>query len=188
MDNDVYGGFDSFERKMDEAIGGLGFEEGTADVKSGCLPPRFEVDDFGTIWQSIRPKPMPRPFSPSFWSMQWLHPPGLLVIQSTRTKSLPPPSGAVSFFSNPFYFRPPHWISSSFFRSKRILALMSPKSHPLFQSTDLQWQSTTLAKKSRSTICRNKRGKTTKCNFAISFQNDRRFSGHPKSRTNLSLS
>jgi hypothetical protein len=66
MDNDVYGAFDSFERKMDEAIGGLGFEEGTADVKSGCLPPRFEVDDFGTIWQSIRPKPMPRPFSPSF--------------------------------------------------------------------------------------------------------------------------
>jgi hypothetical protein len=50
MPNDIYGTFDSFERKMDDAIGGFDIlDESPAaaaavlvDVKSGRFPPRFD--------------------------------------------------------------------------------------------------------------------------------------------------
>ena len=50
MPDDVYGAFDSFERKMDDAIGGFDIlDESPAaaaavlvDVKSGRFPPRFD--------------------------------------------------------------------------------------------------------------------------------------------------
>jgi hypothetical protein len=50
MPDNVYGAFDSFERKMDNAIGGFDIlDESPAaaaavlvDVKSGRFPPRFD--------------------------------------------------------------------------------------------------------------------------------------------------
>ena len=50
MPNDVCGAFDSFERKMDDAIGGFDILDKSpaaaaavlVDDKSGCFPPRFD--------------------------------------------------------------------------------------------------------------------------------------------------
>ena len=50
MPDNVYGAFDSFERKMDDAIGGFDIlDESPAaaatvlvNVKSGCFSPRFD--------------------------------------------------------------------------------------------------------------------------------------------------
>jgi hypothetical protein len=50
MPDDVYGAFDSFKRKMDDAISGFDIlDESPAaaatvlvDVKSGCFPPCFD--------------------------------------------------------------------------------------------------------------------------------------------------
>jgi hypothetical protein len=50
MPDDVYGAFDSFERKMDDAISGFDILDKSpaaaaailVDVKSGRFPPRFD--------------------------------------------------------------------------------------------------------------------------------------------------
>ena len=74
MADDVYGAFDLFERKMDDAIGDLGnIEEGTADVdvlldvKSVLpRPPHFDVDDSGPFGNPFDPNRCPAPPPPSF--------------------------------------------------------------------------------------------------------------------------
>ena len=70
MADNVYGAFDLFERKMDDAIGDLGnIEEGTADVdvlldvKSVLpRPPHFDVDDSGPFGNQTDATPPPPPF------------------------------------------------------------------------------------------------------------------------------
>ena len=74
MADDVYGAFDLFERKMDDAIGDLGnIEEGTADVdvlldvKSVLpRPPQFDVDDSGPFGNPFDPNRCPGPPPPVF--------------------------------------------------------------------------------------------------------------------------
>ena len=74
MADDVYGAFDLFERKMDDAIGDLGnIEEGTADVdvlldvKSVLpRPPHFAVDVSGPFGNPFDPNRCPSPPTPSF--------------------------------------------------------------------------------------------------------------------------
>ncbi len=67
MPDDVYDAFDSFERKMDNAIGGFDIlDESPAaaaavlvNVKSGRFPPRFEVDDSGPFGNPFEPNRCP---------------------------------------------------------------------------------------------------------------------------------
>jgi len=70
MADDVYGAFDLFERKMDDAIGDLGIiEEGTADVDVKSVlprPPRFDVDDSGPFGNPFDPNRCPGPPPPVF--------------------------------------------------------------------------------------------------------------------------
>ncbi len=74
MPDDVYGAFDSFERNMDDAIGGFDIlDESLAaaasilvDVKSGRFPPRFEVDDLGPFGNPFNPNQCPGPPPPVF--------------------------------------------------------------------------------------------------------------------------
>ena len=74
MADDIYGAFDLFKRKMDDAIGDLGnIEEGTADVdvlldvKSVLpRPPHFDVDDSGPFGNPFDPNRCPAPPPPSF--------------------------------------------------------------------------------------------------------------------------
>ncbi len=84
---------------MDDAIGGFDIlDESPAaaaavlvDVKSGCFPPRFEVDDSRPFGNPFDPNRCPGPPPPVFDQCTG-PPPVLLVIQLTRTRFLPPPS------------------------------------------------------------------------------------------------
>ena len=95
MADDVYGAFDLFERKMDNAIGDLGnIKEGTADVdvlldvKSVLpRPPHFDVDDSGPFGNQTDATPPP----PQFLINAMAPPLGLSVIRLTQTESLSPP-------------------------------------------------------------------------------------------------
>ena len=66
MADDVYHAFDSFERKMDDAIDGLDILNEAVTIKRQGFPPRLEVDDTGPFGNPFDPNRCPGPPPPDF--------------------------------------------------------------------------------------------------------------------------